>query len=578
MSIWYLVHHPDERHYTDAAIAMVQTGDWLTPRCPDGSLRFNKPILAYWCVAASYWALGISPFASRLPFLLAGCGTIWITYQLGKLIGCGEPAGRWAALVAVGNLQIVLASTRSIPDILLCLFTALSCYGLLAIVLFGRRTRLTLAAAHVGLGLAIASKGIPAVVVVGAVAACAIALGRKWTSLRDLVHLPSMILGLLIAGGWFALMYAIHGNLSLKEFAHDQVGIRFEATLGRRIFHFALFVGWCLLIGLPWIVPAAFTAMRRPAFLVAADPRRRKAAMCVLAAVVALAAATSFCNFISSRYVLPVVPLCAAWIGAMLARMQRRPLERLLRWLLPLVCLLLLAVGGTLSAANYQLSHPAIALACALACCGVVAWALARSMWLRLPTAAPDIGLLKLAAFPLVSLGLFHFLLPDDGKVIAEQLRKVSAGHLGLTHKPEVQFIGKPALASKVRVYDRGVLKLNQCQELPSAVRPDVAALLIGEGKNIPAARLPGFQVRRAVGGIGRVNERELLRSLCAGSLAEYLQQRRNVIVLAVRSAGRADERSRRAVDMAEATSPPASDNRSPEVEKTRINPAPFAR
>ena len=38
----YVKHHPDERHYTDAAVAMVQSGDYLTPRTADGGLRLNR--------------------------------------------------------------------------------------------------------------------------------------------------------------------------------------------------------------------------------------------------------------------------------------------------------------------------------------------------------------------------------------------------------------------------------------------------------------------------------------------------------------------------------------------------------
>jgi 4-amino-4-deoxy-L-arabinose transferase-like glycosyltransferase len=75
----FVAHHPDERHYTDAALWMLRNGDFLIPHCADGSLRFEKPILTYWVIAASYAVFGISPLSSRLPFLLAGCGVLWLT-------------------------------------------------------------------------------------------------------------------------------------------------------------------------------------------------------------------------------------------------------------------------------------------------------------------------------------------------------------------------------------------------------------------------------------------------------------------------------------------------------------------
>ena len=79
-------YHGDERYYTDAAITMVQSGDYLTPRYADGTERFKKPLLTYWILCASYKLFGISVFSSRLPFLLAGCGVLWLTWRLGRTL------------------------------------------------------------------------------------------------------------------------------------------------------------------------------------------------------------------------------------------------------------------------------------------------------------------------------------------------------------------------------------------------------------------------------------------------------------------------------------------------------------
>ena len=65
---YFVTFHPDERHYTDGALQMMQHGDYLTPRTADGTLRFNKPVATYWLVAAGYQALGVSPLAGRIPF------------------------------------------------------------------------------------------------------------------------------------------------------------------------------------------------------------------------------------------------------------------------------------------------------------------------------------------------------------------------------------------------------------------------------------------------------------------------------------------------------------------------------
>src|SRR5262245_15975291 len=44
-------YHTDESYYTDAALQMITTGDWITPRTAEGAPRFQKPIVTYWVVA-----------------------------------------------------------------------------------------------------------------------------------------------------------------------------------------------------------------------------------------------------------------------------------------------------------------------------------------------------------------------------------------------------------------------------------------------------------------------------------------------------------------------------------------------
>ncbi len=153
----FVFHHPDERHYTDAALHMLKTGDWWVPCQADGTPRFQKPILTYWVLAVSYWVGGVSPLASRLPFLLAGCGVLWLTYRMGKSL-FGKESGILAALILMTNPIFLLSSTRSIPDIYLCLFLTLSAWGFLLILTQAHRSMLGLWMFYGGVGLAVATK------------------------------------------------------------------------------------------------------------------------------------------------------------------------------------------------------------------------------------------------------------------------------------------------------------------------------------------------------------------------------------------------------------------------------------
>src|SRR4051812_26337861 len=68
----------DETRYTDAALTMIERGDYVTPRiwneahprAWDDELRFRKPIVSYWLVVAGLAIARDSFLGARLGFLL----------------------------------------------------------------------------------------------------------------------------------------------------------------------------------------------------------------------------------------------------------------------------------------------------------------------------------------------------------------------------------------------------------------------------------------------------------------------------------------------------------------------------
>src|ERR1700691_3643531 len=61
---------PDEPRYMSIARAMLQSGDWITPRLY-GQPWFEKPALYYWAAATAFRLFGVNEFAARLPSALA---------------------------------------------------------------------------------------------------------------------------------------------------------------------------------------------------------------------------------------------------------------------------------------------------------------------------------------------------------------------------------------------------------------------------------------------------------------------------------------------------------------------------
>jgi 4-amino-4-deoxy-L-arabinose transferase-like glycosyltransferase len=215
--------HGDECLYTDAAIQMVQTGDYWTPRYPDGGVRFLKPILSYWVLVTSYHVLGISYFSSRLPFLLAAGAMVWLTYRLGLRLLGSPSAALLAALILGSNTQFFALAIRSTPDALLCVFVLMSLLGFVRLLFAGDRSFAAYLLAYGGAGLAVQTKGLlglcPAAFALGFAAVRA----PPGTRLRDLLEARAIGIGLTIALFWYVVVFARHGQPVLAQFFSDQV-------------------------------------------------------------------------------------------------------------------------------------------------------------------------------------------------------------------------------------------------------------------------------------------------------------------------------------------------------------------
>ena len=85
------LYSPDEGRYTDVALQMLDSGDWLHPMLHHEVAHWSKPPLTYWSIAASFAMFGRHEFAARLPGALAfGC-TILLMLRLGRRFVPAQP-------------------------------------------------------------------------------------------------------------------------------------------------------------------------------------------------------------------------------------------------------------------------------------------------------------------------------------------------------------------------------------------------------------------------------------------------------------------------------------------------------
>jgi 4-amino-4-deoxy-L-arabinose transferase-like glycosyltransferase len=113
-----------EIYFLDAARGMVESGDWVVPRY-EGQPFFDKPVLAYWLMAAAMEGLGTAAGAARLVPVLASIGVMLATAWLGTLL-FDRRSGLAGGLVLATTLAFLSFARVAMSDMLLALWTTLA--------------------------------------------------------------------------------------------------------------------------------------------------------------------------------------------------------------------------------------------------------------------------------------------------------------------------------------------------------------------------------------------------------------------------------------------------------------------
>ncbi|MCE2708671.1 MAG: glycosyltransferase family 39 protein [Algoriphagus sp.] len=312
------LHYPDEIYYRDAAVKMLQNGDYLTTYLGSGDLRFKKPILTYWAVLAGFKLFGVHALGSRIFFLLAGAATVGLTYLLGKVLFGDRKIAGLAALISASNPILIFAATRSIPDVLLVLTltgSALGVVGLLRDGMHAEKKYLWLL--YLGLALAFEVKGLPAVAL-GGIGILYLRF-NPWQriSWKKLLYLPALLVAIGIALFWFVAMWQLHGPVFLASFLEDQVGTRVTSRV-LLVLQNGTVVS-LLLVGmfLPWAALALLKLKSTLATTWKENPQFFAFVLLWGLAIVGMGALTS--KFYE-RYLLPVMPVLALWLAWILVR------------------------------------------------------------------------------------------------------------------------------------------------------------------------------------------------------------------------------------------------------------------
>ncbi|WP_445630973.1 ArnT family glycosyltransferase [Nostoc sp. DSM 114167] len=114
----------DEGLYASRARLMFDSGNWITP----WETAHHKTPGPYWLIASFYKLFGISDTSARLPSMIAAIFSLWLVYEIGKIM-LGKKLGWLAAAILSVEflwLQYSRLSTPDVPMVLLVLLAILS--------------------------------------------------------------------------------------------------------------------------------------------------------------------------------------------------------------------------------------------------------------------------------------------------------------------------------------------------------------------------------------------------------------------------------------------------------------------
>jgi 4-amino-4-deoxy-L-arabinose transferase-like glycosyltransferase len=190
----------DEPRFALVAKQMVESGDWLFPR-RGSELYPDKPPMLMWLQALAYQVTGQWRIAFMLPSLLAGLGTLWLVWDLGRRLWSPR-AGLLAAVAVLSAFMFSFQFKRAQIDPLITFLITLANWGLLRHLLLGPHWRAYWLGCFVA-GLGVITKGVGAIALLMLVP-YALARRRGWQGLA-----PTNGAAWRWAGGALAFLAAI---------------------------------------------------------------------------------------------------------------------------------------------------------------------------------------------------------------------------------------------------------------------------------------------------------------------------------------------------------------------------------
>ncbi len=346
--------------HAEAAREMLVTHDFVTLKI-NGNRYLEKAPLMYWAVCLCYFVFGVNEFAAHLPVALAMLLLVLLAMRWGRR-AFGDRTAIYAGLFVTTAAGCYLFTRILIPEAILSFFIAAAFYCFVTALEDGKAWRWY--GGYACVALAVLTKGLLAIVVVGLALVLYVAITGEWRRWREFRLFTGTLLFLAIAAPWHILAGIRNPHFFWFYFVNEH----FMRFLGKRIpkdynkqtdslywtLHLVWLFPWSLYLPVAlrkpvgdWLARRKLGANKPPR--PALNFRSRTEWMCVMWAGVTLI----FFSFSTNQeyYTFPAYFPILLLIAARLASEEETGARRWLVWcagvlaLICIACSVVLAVG-----------------------------------------------------------------------------------------------------------------------------------------------------------------------------------------------------------------------------------------
>lgn len=206
----------DESIFAKATKEMLNSGNWLTPTY-NGINRYDKPILLYWCMGASYKVFGVNEFASRFPSAFSGVLLAAALFIFLSLLH--NRKGAWyGTLILSLSVYYLVYSHAAVTDMILTLCITLSLFSFYLFTCMEGNLSKYIYGFYFFAALAFLTKGLVGILFPFGIAFLYLLFLKEWTKVKRLFTHKGIFLFIAVSMPWYLIQCILNGKAFIDQF------------------------------------------------------------------------------------------------------------------------------------------------------------------------------------------------------------------------------------------------------------------------------------------------------------------------------------------------------------------------